>query len=336
MVNKLVKSVLFNLSIVIICAVLLVAAFYFFCIRMPGQSYSGPLPETTEELENLAMRLHQHVYVLAGEIGERNYGKRPALEKAADYIEEQFKSYRYVPKTQIISNKGFRNIVVDLYGKQYRDEIIVVGAHYDTAWMTPGADDNASGVAALLEIARMLNNKAQARSIRFVAFVNEEWPFFGGEEMGSRYHAKRARESNENIIGMFSLEMLGYYSDEPKSQYLPRPIRPFYPRTGDFIAFVSNVFSRSLLVNAIAEFRENSMFPSQGLAAPQWLVRAVRRSDNSSFWAYAYPAVMITDTANFRNWAYHNAADKHDTLDYDRMARVVNGVTVMLERLASQ
>ena len=152
--------------------------------------------------------------------------------------------------------------------------------------------------------------------------------------MGSRYHARRAREQNENIIGMFSLEMLGYYSDEPRSQYLPKPIRPFYPRTGNFIAFVSNLLSRPLLAEAISQFRENTAFPSHGLAVPQWLVRAIRRSDNSSFWAYAYPAVMITDTANYRNWNYHYMGDKYETLDYEKMARVVSGLTIMLENLA--
>ena len=325
-----------NPGVLIILALILVIAFYFYGVRMPGISYAGPLPTLSPDAEKLRDRLSEHVRVLAMTIGERHAAKLDKLEQAAVYIEQQFAEFEYVPKSQTINAKGYRNIVVDLYGKQNRDKILLVGAHYDTTWMTPGADDNASGVAALLEIARSFRGKELPITIRFVAFANEEFPYYGTPDMGSLYHAQHAKEENENIVGMFSLEMLGYYSDQPRSQYYPRVIRSFYPRQGNFIAFVSNMVSRPLLMDAITTFREQTSFPTQGLAAPQWLVRGVRRSDNASFWRNGFQAVMITDTANYRNYGYHNVGDTHNTLDYERMTIVVEGIMNMLESLAHQ
>lgn len=336
MKSQLLRNILVNTGVVAVLIGILVAAFYYYGIRMPGKSYTGPLPAMTPGLEKLRDRLREHVKFLAGDIGERNQGKLGKLQQAADYIEQQFAALKYVPQSEVIDAKGNRNIVVDLYGKKNRNRIIVVGAHYDTTWYTPGADDNASGVAALLELARALHGKKLPITIRFVAFVNEEFPYYGTNDMGSLYHAQHARETNEDIVGMFSLEMLGFYSDEPHSQYYPHLIRSFYPRRGNFIAFVSNLVSRPLLIKAISDFRKQARFPSQGLAAPQWLVPAIRRSDHASFWANGYQAVMITDTANYRNYSYHNVGDTYKTLDYNRMARVVDGLRKMLETLASQ
>ena len=336
MKSELLRNVLLNTGVIIVLIGILLTAFYYYGIRMPGRSYAGPLPAMTPGLNQLRDRLREHVKVLAGDIGERNQGKLDKLKQAADYIERQFAALAYVPQSEIIDAKDNRNIVVDLYGRKNRNRIIVVGAHYDTTWYTPGADDNASGVAALLELARILHDQQLPITIRFVAFVNEEFPYYGTIDMGSLYHAQHARETNEDIVGMFSLEMLGFYSDHPRSQYYPHLIRSFYPRQGDFIAFVSNLVSRPLLKNAITAFRAQARFPSQGLAAPQWLVPAIRRSDHASFWANGYPAVMITDTANYRNYGYHNVGDTYTTLDYDRMARVVAGLGLMLETLARQ
>jgi len=334
--TELIKTVLGHAAVIAILIAALLVGFYYYGIRMPGKSYEGPLLDLSRESQLLRDRLSEHVEVLATEIGERNANKPEKLEQAADYIEQQFSSFGYVPKSEIINEKGQRNIVVDLYGKQNRNRILVIGAHYDTTWSTPGADDNASGVAGLLEIARAFHNKQLPITVRFVAFVNEEFPWYGTNDMGSLYHATHARESNEDIAGMFSLEMLGFYSDERRSQYYPRIIRHFYPRRGNFIAFVSNILSRPLLTDAISVFRAQTEFPSQGLAAPRWLVPAIRRSDHASFWINGYQAIMITDTANYRNYSYHNIGDKHDTLDYDRMTRVVEGLMKMLETLAER
>ena len=310
-----------------------IAALMFYCMHMPGTSLLGALPPLTAQQQILRDRLQSHVQVLAGEIGERHKYQRNQMDQAADYITRQFESMDLVPGPQLFDD-GFRNIVVDLYGRERRDEIIVVGAHYDTVAMTPGADDNASGVAGLLELARLLRDRPLRRSVRLIAFANEEWPFFGNDDMGSRVSARQSFDRNENVVGMFSLEMIGYYSSEPRSQWYPRSIRRIYPQQGNFIAFVSNLNSRGLLVQSVASFRRHGQFPSEGMSAPEWLVRDVRRSDQSSYWAFGFPGVMITDTANFRNYGYHNVGDVARSLDYDAMARVVDGLAAMLTELA--
>ncbi len=322
---------------VFLCSLsILLASLIFYGINMPGQTYKGVLPDLDTAEQLTKKRLSDHVYVLSEEIGERHKGERHALEQAADYIELSFEEIGYNPVSEIYSDKLYRNIVVNLYGKQRRDEIVVIGAHYDSVWFSPGADDNASGVAALLEIARGLHGERFSRTIRFVAFANEEWPFFGRDEMGSRVNAEHSSERNEQITAMFSLEMLGYYSNEPNSQRYPKPLSYFYPQRANFIAFVSNFTSRNLLHDAISEFRLANQFPSEGLIAPQFLVPDIRRSDNSSFWAYGYPAIMVTDTSNYRNKRYHTLGDMHRTLDYDSMTRVVIGLRQTVSALANK
>lgn len=308
----------------------------YFAVTMPGTTVTGKLPPMTPELEALRNRLQDHVYHLSGRIGERSAGQAIKLDQAAEYIQDELESYGYIPANRVFGQDQFRNIEVDLYGRELRGEIIVVGAHYDTRWLTPGADDNASGVAGLLEIARALQGRRFPRTIRFIAFGNEEVPSYRREEMGSMHSAKRSWTKSEVIVGMISLEMIGYYSTEPGSQHYPEVMQRFYPDTGNFVAFVSNLDSRGFALKAISHFREQAVFPSEGLVAPQWLERDIRRSDHASYWYYDYPAIMITDTAFMRNPNYHRQGDRHDTLDYDSMARVVQGLTVMLERLASE
>lgn len=317
----------------IVLGVVGIGALLYYCIYMPGASYRGVLPPLTTEQQALRDRLRSHVHVLAEVIGERHRHHRRQLDRAADYITGEFEAMQLVPAAQVYGD-GYRNIVVDLYGRDRRDEIIVVGAHYDTVTMTPGADDNASGVAGLLELGRMLRDRPLRRSVRLIAFTNEEWPNFGRDDMGSRVSARRSRERNENVVGMFSLEMIGYYSSEPRSQWYPRIIRRFYPDRANFIGFVSDLSSRALLVQGIGAFRRHARFPSEGISAPVWLVQDIQRSDQSSYWAFGFAGVMITDTANFRNYGYHNMGDLARSLDYDSMARVVEGLAAMLAELA--
>lgn len=308
-------------------------ALLFYCMHMPGASHAGPLPPLDAGQQLLRDRLQGHVHVLAEEIGERHHHRRRKLDAAADYIAARWEAMGLVPSQQVYG-AGFRNVVVDFYGRERRAEVIVVGAHYDTVTMTPGADDNASGVAGLLELGRSLQGRKLQRSVRLIAFANEEWPFFGGDEMGSLVAARQSRDRNENVVGMLSLEMIGCYTDEPRSQWYPRSIRRFYPERGNFIAFVSNFRSRDLLVAVLGTFRRQGQFPSEGMAAPEWLVPDVRRSDQYAYWAAGYPGLMITDTANFRNHGYHNVGDVARSLDYDSMARVVDGVADMVAELA--
>ena len=209
------------------------------------------------------------------------------------------------------------------------------GAHFDAVVNSPGADDNASGVAGTLALARMFRAQPQARTLRFVMFVNEEPPAFWPPLVGSWVYAKQCRANNDNIVAMISLESIGYYSDQPGSQKYPRPLNWLYPDTGDFIAFVSNWSSRGLNKRAIRVFREHTKFPSEGGSPPGWLP-GVGWSDHWSFWQEGYPAIMITNTAAFRNPNYHTPMDTADPLDYERMARVMEGVEAVVRDLANK
>jgi Zn-dependent M28 family amino/carboxypeptidase len=199
----------------------------------------------------------------------------------------------------------------------------VVGAHYDTVPGSPGADDNASGVAVLIELSRMV------RGVRFVAFANEEAPYFLTAEMGSFAYA---RDRASGVRAMFSLEMLGYYDDTPGSQRYPPPLGLFYPDRGNFIAFVADLSCMRLVRRAASEFRKNSAFPCEWLAAPS-LVPGLSWSDHWSFRKHGIPAVMVTDTAFYRYPHYHLPSDTPEKLDYERMARVTMGLARMLKEM---
>jgi Zn-dependent M28 family amino/carboxypeptidase len=226
-----------------------------------------------------------------------------------------------------------RNLEAGLVGTSLPDEIVVVGAHYDSVIGSPGANDNASGVAGLLEMARLLAGRPLSRTVRFVAFVNEEPPFFQTDQMGSRVYASRSRHRGERIVAMLAIETIGYYSEERGSQRYPFPFGLLYPDTANFIGFVGNIASRDLLYRAIASFRERANFPSEGIAAPSWIT-GVGWSDHWSFWEEGYPALMITDTALFRYRYYHTPYDTPDKIDYARMARVVTGISDIVADLA--
>ena len=313
-------------------ALILIFFLYRFTV-IPGHSGRG-LNQPGNDLDGLQNQLQRHVKVLSEDIGERHHEIPESLDRTVAYITQELRIAGYDPEIQSFGDRPYYNVIAEITGGKKKNEIIIVGAHYDTVWLSPGADDNASGVAALLEIAGNFSDSHPARTIRFVAFGNEEEPFSGTVNMGSLVYARSVLEKRENIIGMFSLEMLGYYSEEAGSQSYPVPLSWFYPDTALFVAFVANISSRPLLVRTIRHFRQNSDFPAEGLAAPESLVPHIRRSDHASFWDAGYPAVMVTDTANFRNMNYHTVGDVARTLDYEKMVRVVNGLMLMLEDLA--
>ncbi len=304
--------------------------------RMPGHSHSGPLPPPTSEQQALAGRLRTHVEALAGRIGERNLFRYPALLEAARYVEESFTAAGHTPRSQSFQVDGVevRNIEVELRGHASAGGVVVVGAHYDSVHGSPGANDNATGVAAVLELARLLSGRALPRTVRLVAFVNEEPPFFLTGAMGSAHYAERAAAHGERVVAMLSLETIGYYSDTPGSQHYPLPLGAFYPDTGNFIGFVGNLRSRALVRRATGSFRRHARFPSEGLAAPGWLT-GVGWSDHQAFWRAGYPAIMVTDTALFRYREYHSAADRPEVVDHGRMARVVDGLAAVVADLAA-
>ena len=327
-----------SLSVLLGLALLLAAALggvYLYCVRMPGESWQGQPPPLSAAETRIKTGLERHVAMLAGQIGERHAGRPQRLRQAADYISAELGALGYPVTEQKFSGDRYRNLVAEIEGSARPDEIIVVGAHYDTVLLTPGADDNASGVAGLLELARLLRERAPGRTLRFIAFTNEEAPFFGGPEMGSMVSARAARRGGDDIVVMFSLEMIGYFSREPGSQHYPRIIERFYPATGDFIAFVGNLRSGAVLRRAVKHFRREAAIGSAGLIAAAALVPDIQRSDNFAYWRNGYRAIMVTDTSNFRNERYHTAADVAASLDYDSMARVVSGLAAMLEQLAA-
>ncbi len=302
-------------------------------VKVPGVSYPGALKPLSVEERVIADNLRQHVAAIASR--EHNLWNRQALEEAAGYIERTLSGIGYAVGAQRIETElgEVRNLEVEVPGGARGNEIVLVGAHYDSVLGAVGANDNGSGVGAMLELARLLKEAKPARTLRFVAFVNEEPPFYRGDEMGSRYYARRSKEWGENIVAMFSLETIGYYSEEPRSQRYPFPLNFFYPSTGNFIAFVSNLRSRALLHEVIASFRRHAEFPSEGAAAPAFLP-GVDWSDHWSFWKEGYPALMVTDTALYRYPWYHTVHDTPDKVDYERLARVVTGLHKMLRELA--
>jgi Zn-dependent M28 family amino/carboxypeptidase len=222
---------------------------------------------------------------------------------------------------------------VELRGSAKPEEIVVIGAHYDSVYGSPGANDNASGVAALVALARAARGKGFARTVRFVAFVNEEPPYFQRGAMGSQHYAKEAKRRGEKVVAMMSLETIGCYSDAAGSQSYPAPFSFFYPTTGNFIGFVGNLGSRRLVRQAIGAFRETTQFPSEGVAAPSF-IPGISWSDQWSFWEEGYDGIMVTDTALFRYAEYHTARDRPGILDYERLARVVAGLERVLDTMA--
>jgi Zn-dependent M28 family amino/carboxypeptidase len=305
-------------------------------VRMPGKSHMGDLPSLGPGQTGLRDRLRRHVATLAGDIGERNMHHYSALVASAEYIQTSFESMGYQPADQSFTalGKPVRNIEVQVEGHEHPEEIVVVGAHYDSVLGSPGANDNGTGVAGMLEIARALNYESLSRSVRFVAFVNEEPPYSYTLEMGSRRYAERSSSLGERVTAMLSLETIGYYSDEPGSQHYPFPFGHFYPTVGNFIGFVGNLRSQKLVRQCIASFRAHAAFPSEGVAAPGW-VTGIGWSDHWSFWRAGYPAIMVTDTALFRYGQYHSAADTPGMITYDGFARVVDGLVAVVRDLAN-
>lgn len=292
---------------------------------MPGASHAGPLPPLDPAGQALAERLRKHVSELA--TNERNTD----LETPARYIERAFAAHGLSAQRQNFQSGGrtVSNIEVNPPGAAR----VVVGAHYDTVPGSPGADDNASGVAALIELAGLLGN--EGLPIRFVAFANEEPPYFMGPEMGSWVSARRSRMQGEKLTAMLSLEMLGYYRDAAGSQRYPAPLGFFYPDRGNFIGFVADLGARDLVRRTIALFRKHAQFPSEGVAAPS-IIPGVTWSDHWSFRSQGFPALMVTDTAFNRYPHYHLASDTPEKLDYERLARVTLGLAGVLRELATQ
>lgn len=291
---------------------------------------------------DLSTRLRAHVEAIDSE--EHTTATPRALASAARRIETTLAGYGYRPQRQEYTAGGqqVRNIEVSVSSVApgaRPERIFIVGAHYDSARGAPGANDNGSGIAAVLELARLLKTMQPSRGteIRFVFFVNAEPPsqlqHAMGEEMGSMQHARRLRDSGANVAGALILETIGWYSQVPYSRKRSPGLETQYPSTGNFIAFVGTLESSALARQALAAFRAQSDFPAEGLAAPAH-VMGVTLSDHSSYNRHGYPALMITETAFLRYPYYHTAEDTPDKLDYGSMARVVQGLARTIDSLA--
>lgn len=324
------------LSLLLIVASLLAFAWYSGHLR--AQRAALPVAELSEQQRQLAERLRAHVEMLASHIGERNLWHYAGLESAADYIETQLRATGWPVALQEYrtEQQPVKNLALEIPGNTHPDEIVLVGAHYDSVVGSPGANDNGSGVAVLLELARQLTDSRPSRTLRLVAFVNEEPPFFKSRAMGSLVYARTARTKGDKIVAMICLETLGYYSQQRSSQQFPAPLlRFYYPDRGNFLAFVGNFSSRQLLRNSLADFRRQSRFPAEGLIAPGWLT-GVDWSDHWSFWQAGYPAIMLTDTAPFRYPHYHSRQDRPDKLSYPEFARAAEGIIAMVRQLTGE
>ena len=333
------KRILFSALRITIAVAAVLALLWWLGMRMPGKSIPKAAPLSPDEVE-LREELHASVQKLAGEIGERNMWHYPQLNAAADFIEDSFSraGLRTRRDSYDMHGQACHNIEAEIPGVALAKAasptpIILIGAHYDSVFGSPGANDNGTGVAATLALAKRFASKKPEHTLRFVAFVNEEPPYFLSDEMGSFIYAGRCKARGDKISAMISLETIGYFSDAPHSQTYPSPLLGIpYPKVGNFIGFVSNIHSRALVRRVVALFRKHAKIPSEGAALP-WFVPGVSWSDQWSFWRYGYPGIMVTDTAPFRYPYYHSSSDTPDKLDYDRFTLVVSGMERVIEGL---
>ena len=293
--------------------------------------------DVSPEVLKLAGRLKGHVETLAKMYGERNFDTPKDYRGARKYLEGKLDSMGYTTSLEKVDTRGetYHNVIAELEGASTPKEIVVVGAHYDAVRGSPGADDNATGVATVLELARTYANAKPSRTLRFILFCNEEPPFFGSETMGSYQHAAGAKKRGEQIVMMISMEMLGYYTNKSGSQEYPRGIEYLYPNRefpdkGNFVSFVTKGDGEKAVKKMDEIFEKKTEVRGEWLAAPK-SAGGVSLSDHASFWKKGFPGVMITDTAYFRNPNYHKATDLPKTLDFKKFAQVVGGLEPVVD-----
>ncbi|REJ69719.1 MAG: M20/M25/M40 family metallo-hydrolase [Planctomycetota bacterium] len=318
-----------GLSVLVAIPALVAFAAWRLIVWSPGDRRRRPPAPLGEEALQVRAALQYELTELAEEIGIRDVATRyEQLVAAAELIERSLSAAGYEPRRLHLDDeaaaveKPVWNLEVEVRGRDLADGIFVVGAHYDTIPESPGANDNGSAVVAALALARAFVDRQPRRTIRFVFFVNEESPYYMTDAMGSLRYAEDCRRRGEHVAGMICLETIGYQSTAPGSQRYPaRWIEYLYPTTGDFITVVGNIASRRLVHDVVRGLRRAS-FPTEGIAAPR-LLKDIFRSDHAGFWKCGYPALMITDTANFRYPHYHTPEDTVDKIDFDWLTRLV-------------
>lgn len=326
-----------------VAAVLAAGAIALTCMATgPGRARPEVTNERGADAASLEAELRTDVETLALTIGERHVGRPASLAAAERHVLDEFRRAGLTPTTEtyVVEGVTCANVIAEVPGTDPRAALVVVGAHYDSATGSPGANDDATGVAATLALARRFargraNGIEHARTIRFVAFVNEEPPWFETPLMGSRVHVARARVRGDDVHAMLALETLGCFRDEDDSQRFPSPVMAAaYPSRGDFVAFVSDLGSRALTHAIVEDFRAVATVPSEVATFPE-AVPGIGWSDHRSFWLAGWKAVMVTDTAVYRDEHYHRATDLPRHVDFARLARVVQGLEHVVTRLAS-
>jgi hypothetical protein len=329
------KSALIRLAVLSVILFVLGIWVWLTIFAMPEQSYQGQLPALQSEEIAIQKFLEADLKKLAVDIGIRNFSQYKNLNQAENFLETELNKLGYQVKRQEykIDEKSYYNLEVERKGINKPNEIVVIGSHYDSAYTSPGANDNGTGAVSTLELARIFANKNTNRTIRFVEFINEEPPYFWTENMGSLVYAKKLKQRGDNVVAMLSLETMGYFSDQEGSQTYPLNVGLLYPNQGNFIAFISNLQSGDLVKKAVGSFRRHTQFPSEGIALPD-TVPGVGWSDQWSFWQQGYKGIMVTDTAFFRYKHYHTEEDTIDKIDFEKLARVVNGLAKVIADLA--
>ena len=281
-------------------------------------------------------RLQDVVKKLSIDFHPRNYRNLPNLDATASYIQQHFEAAGGTVSIQTFeaTNKTYKNV-----GAHFGDSEgpkIIIGAHYDSHRDTPGADDNASGIAGLIELAYLLGNNTPKGNFELVAYSLEEPPFFATEDMGSHFHAEAIHNAGQAVAGVIILEMIGYFTDEPGSQDYPSLLfKLIYPNKGNFIAVIGKTDQRSFTKRIKVGMKGVNDLPLRSISAPKF-VPGVDFSDHRNYWKFGYDAVMITDTAFYRNKAYHEGNDTWDRLNYEKMGHVVQGVYSAITQLAEQ
>lgn len=314
------------LRIILVC--ILVALGYY--STFGWQINRSSISVRTKENDDMAVHLKGHVHFLSYEIGERSLREYNNLEKAARYIADRFAQSGLEVERQEFEVEGHKvcNIIARKTGTKSPNMVVVIGAHYDS-YYTPGADNNASGIAAVLELAAAISKKETANSFHFVAFVNGEPPYFQTPQTGSLVYIKNIQEKKENIKAAIILDSIGYYSNRLPQRY-PVGLGFFCPDKANFIAVVGNIASLKLMQSAEEIFKKSISLPSQAVAGFDFV-----RSDHWIFWKERYPAILITDTGAYRNPDFYSLADTYQMLNYRHMAQVVKAVNLFAEMLGN-
>ena len=297
------------------------------CVTQP---FVPATPSADLGISRIALERDVHALV---ERWPRSVEDPSQLQAAGDYILEQMRAAGVEPQIQSVEAGGahYRNIIAR-FGPS-PGPLMVVGAHYDADGETPGADDNASGAAALLELTRLLARTPPEKPVEIVAYTLEEMPWFRTEYMGSVVHARELMRQGREVRLMLALEMIGYFRDEPGTQSYPLPsLRRLYPDTGNYIGLVGGLRDFGVMRQVKALFEGASDLPVESINSPD-SVPGIDQSDHASYWQFGMPAIMVTDTAYLRNPNYHGAGDTPDTLDYERMAKVVRAVHAVIMKL---